>query len=95
MLPYLRFLTQVIYKHRMLSESVSPSLFHLWKQVQTFHKGRDTELFFICWMPDELWESTELVKSGEGAGPQPTWPCCLTVPQMSEQPQQMGPGLFV
>lgn len=43
----------------MLSKSVPPFLSHLWKQKQMFYKGRGTELFFFCWMPEEPWESME------------------------------------
>ena len=90
-LPYLRFLTQAVYKHRMLSKSVSAFLSHLWKQKQTFHKGRGTELLFVRWMPDDPWESVESVESGEETGPWPSWPCCLMVPQMSEAASTDGP----
>lgn len=68
-LPYLRFLTQAVYKRRMLSKSVSPFLSHFWKQNQTFHKGRGTELFLVRWMPDEPWESVESVESGKKLDP--------------------------
>lgn len=80
----------------MLSKSVSLPRSPIYgNKRKHFTRAEDTELFFIRWMPGELWETVESVESGEEAGPQPTWPCCLMVPQMSVQPQQMGPGLFV